>query len=111
MITILLDHKNLEYWQTKWDLNLRQAYWGERLANYNFIITYQPSKLAGKPDIVSRESGDSSWEAEMKYWQNRGQILLLAQMFQINAAEVMELQVDRELLKEIKFKMAMDWLI
>jgi hypothetical protein len=40
MIIILSDHKNLEYWQTKWDLNLRQAYWGERLANYNFTITY-----------------------------------------------------------------------
>jgi hypothetical protein len=26
MINILLDHKNLEYWQTKRDLNLRQAW-------------------------------------------------------------------------------------
>jgi len=32
-ITILTDHKNLEYWKTKKDLNLRQARWGERLAN------------------------------------------------------------------------------
>jgi len=37
-ITILTDHKNLEYWKTKKDLNLRQARWGERLANYNFMI-------------------------------------------------------------------------
>jgi hypothetical protein len=28
-ITILSDHKNLEYWHTKKDLNLRQARWGE----------------------------------------------------------------------------------
>jgi len=28
-ITILTDHKNLEYWKTKKDLNLRQARWGE----------------------------------------------------------------------------------
>jgi hypothetical protein len=40
MIVILSDYKNLEYWQTKRDLNLRQAHWGERLANYNFTITY-----------------------------------------------------------------------
>jgi hypothetical protein len=40
MIMILSDHKNLKYWQTKVDLNLRQAHWGERLANYNFLITY-----------------------------------------------------------------------
>jgi hypothetical protein len=67
MITVLSDYKNLEYWQTKWDLNLRQARWGERLANYNFTITYQPGKLVGKPDILSRESGDSPWDGEMKY--------------------------------------------
>jgi hypothetical protein len=66
-ITILSDHKNLEYWQIKRDLNLRQACWGKRLANYNFTITYRPGKLAGKPDILSRESGDSPWEGEMKH--------------------------------------------
>jgi hypothetical protein len=39
-IRILSDHKNLEYWQTKNDLNLRQAHWGEQLANYDFTITF-----------------------------------------------------------------------
>jgi hypothetical protein len=66
-ITILSDHKNLEYWQTKKDLNLRQAHWGEQLANYDFTITYRPGKLPGKPDILSRESGDSPWEGEIKH--------------------------------------------
>jgi hypothetical protein len=32
-------------------------------------------------------------------------------MFQVSAAEVMELQVDKELLKEIKFKTAKDILM
>jgi hypothetical protein len=71
-ITILSDHKNLEYWQTKKDLNLRQARWAEQLVNDDFAIMYRPSKRTGKPDILSRESGDSPWEGEMKYWQNRG---------------------------------------
>jgi hypothetical protein len=66
-ITILSDHKNLEYWQTKKDLNLRQACWGEQLVNYDFTITYRPGKLAGKPDILSRQSGDSPWEGEIKH--------------------------------------------
>jgi hypothetical protein len=70
-IMILSDHKNLEYWQTKRDLNLRQARWGERLANYNFTITYRPGKLAGKPDILSRESGDSPWEGEINTGRTR----------------------------------------
>jgi hypothetical protein len=77
-ITILSDHKDLEYWQTKKDLNLRQARWGEQLANYDFTITYRPGKLTGKPDILSRESGDSPWEGEIKHRQNRGRILLPA---------------------------------
>jgi hypothetical protein len=81
------------------------------LANYNFHITYRPGKLAGKLDILSRELGDSPWEGEIKHRQNRGHILLLAQIFQISAAEVMELQVDRELLKEIRFKMGKDVLM
>jgi hypothetical protein len=107
-ITILSDHKNLEYWQTKKDLNLRQARWGEQLTNYDFTITYRPGKLAGKPDILSRESGDSPWEGEIKHRQNKGRILLPAQAFRISSAEVMELQVDREFLEEIKEKTAED---
>jgi hypothetical protein len=72
----LTDHKNLEYWKTKCDLNLRQAHWGEQLANYDFGIKYRHGKLAGKPDILSRESGDSLWEGEMKHRQNKECILL-----------------------------------
>jgi len=37
---ILTDHKNLEYWMTKKDLNLQQDQWGERLANYDFTIKF-----------------------------------------------------------------------
>ena len=66
-ITILTDHKNHEYWKTKKDLNLPQAWWSERLANYYFVIKYQPGKLAGKPDILSREPGYSPWEGDMKH--------------------------------------------
>jgi hypothetical protein len=69
-IRILSDHKNLEYWQTQKDLNLWQAHWAEQLANYNFKITYRPGRDTGKPDILSRELGDSPWEGEMKHRQN-----------------------------------------
>jgi hypothetical protein len=66
-IKILMDHKNLEYWQTKKDLNLWQAWWGEVLANYDFCIIYRLRKLARKPDILSHKSGDSPWEGEAKH--------------------------------------------
>jgi len=111
---ILTDHKNLEYWKTKCDLILRQAQWGEQLANYNFIIKYQPGKLAGKPDILSRESGDSSWEGDMKHQQNHGRVLLPEENFetlqtlQVNTTETMKLQIDKELLSEIREQSAKD---
>jgi len=103
-ITILTDHKNLEYWKTKKDLNLWQARWGERLANYDFTIKYRPGRLAGKPDILSRESGDSPWEGDMKHRQNHGRILLSEEAFeavQANTMETINLEIDKELLNEI----------
>jgi hypothetical protein len=101
-IQISLDHKNLEYWQTKKDLNLRQARWAEQLANYDFKITYRPGKLAGKPDILSRESGDSACEGEMKYRQNRGRILLPEEVFHANGTQLITLTPDISLIAEIR---------
>ena len=96
-ITILVDHKNLEYWKIKKDLNLQQARWGERLANYDFTIRYRPGKLAGKPDILSRESEDSPWKRDMKHRQNHGRILLPENIFkalQANTTETISLEID-----------------
>jgi hypothetical protein len=76
--------------------------------NYDFTMTYRLGKLAGKLDILSRESGDSPWEGEIKHQQNRGWILLPAQAFRISSTKVIELQVNRELLEEIKEKIAED---
>jgi len=104
-IIILTDYKNLKYWKTKKDLNLWQARWGEQLANYDFTIRYRPGKLASKPDILSRESGDSPWEGHMKHRQNHGQILLPEDAFealQANTTETISLEIDKELLNEIQ---------
>jgi len=110
-ITIHTDHKNLEYWKTKKDLNLRQAWWCERLANYDFVIKYQPGKLAGKPDIISRESGDSRWEGDMKYRQNHGRMRLHEEAFealQANTTETINLEIDKELMNKIRTLSAAD---
>jgi hypothetical protein len=71
-------------------------------------MMYQPSKLARKPEIVSRESGDSPWEGEMKHYQNRECILHSAEMLQVSSAKIMKLHIDEELLIEIKDKIARD---
>jgi len=63
--------------------------------------------LAGKLDILSRESGDSPWEGDMKYRQNHGRILLpeeafkapridnYAKVLQANTTETISLEIDK----------------
>jgi hypothetical protein len=76
--------------------------------NYDFRITYRPGKLARKPDVLSRESGDSPWEGEIKHRQNTGRILLPEETFRINAAEEIIITEDKELLQEIRTETGKD---
>jgi hypothetical protein len=64
--------------------------------------------LAGKPDILSHESGDSPWEGEAKYRQNKDRILLPEQNFVINTTDMIRMKEDGELIKTIKSKMTTD---
>jgi len=78
------------------------------------MIKYQPRKLAGKLDILPRESGDSPWEGDMKHWQNHGRIRLpeeafeasridnLTKVLQANTTETISLEIDKELLSKIR---------
>jgi hypothetical protein len=52
--TILSDHKSLEYFMTTKILNRRQARWAERLADFNFTLTYRPGVLNTSADALSR---------------------------------------------------------
>jgi len=66
------------------------------------------------PDILSRESGDSCWEGDMKHRQNRGRVLLPEENFetlqalQVNTTETMKLQIDKKLQSEIQEQSAKD---
>src|SRR5437667_11233481 len=42
------------YGSQKLKVNRRQARWAEKLASFNFTITYRPGSLGGKPDALSR---------------------------------------------------------
>ncbi|QRW22878.1 Transposon Tf2-7 polyprotein [Rhizoctonia solani] len=53
-VKVLTDHKNLEYFQTKRELNRRQARWMGFLADYNYRIVYRPGSQNKKADILSR---------------------------------------------------------
>jgi hypothetical protein len=58
-VRVLTDHKNLEYFKTKKQLNDRQARWNLLLATYDFKLEYRPGKLGGKPDALTRRSTDT----------------------------------------------------
>jgi hypothetical protein len=63
-IAILTDHKNLAYFMTTKKLSRRQVRWSEFLSRFNFCITYRPGKLGGKPDALTRRSGDLPKEGD-----------------------------------------------
>ena len=52
------DHKNLEYFGKKRQLTERQVRWAEKLARYNFSMTYRPGKQGVVPDALSRREQD-----------------------------------------------------
>ncbi|CCO29574.1 Retrotransposable element Tf2 155 kDa protein type 3 [Rhizoctonia solani AG-1 IB] len=55
-VTVLTDHKILEYWKSARTFNRRHVHWHLILASYNFVIAYQPGKQSQKPDTLSRPS-------------------------------------------------------
>ena len=57
-ITVISDHKNLEYFMTTKLLSRRQARWLEFLSRFNFKITYRPGGLNKRADALTRQSGD-----------------------------------------------------
>lgn len=58
-ITILTDHKNLEYFTTKKLLSRRQARWAEFLSRFSYEFKYRPGRLNGKADALTRRSQDT----------------------------------------------------
>ncbi|KAI3655544.1 hypothetical protein MP638_007198, partial [Amoeboaphelidium occidentale] len=53
-VTVLSDHKNLEYFMSSKQLTRRQARWSLFLNEFDWVITHIPGKLNVKADILSR---------------------------------------------------------
>jgi hypothetical protein len=64
-IDIITDHKNLEYFTTTKLLSRRQARWAEFLSRFDFRIRYRPGTQGGKPDALTRRSGDLPVEGDL----------------------------------------------
>ncbi|KAE8236440.1 hypothetical protein A4X06_0g9551, partial [Tilletia controversa] len=53
---VLVDHKNLEYFQTSRTLTRRQARWSEAINGHRYTITYRPGARNGKADAFPSPS-------------------------------------------------------
>lgn len=57
-IIVYCDHKNLEYFMTSKILNYRQGGWALTQTTFKFVIIYRPGPPNGKPNTLTRPSGD-----------------------------------------------------
>lgn len=55
-ITVLTDHRNLEYFMTTKELSRRQVRWNEFLSQFEFFIKSRPGKDNAKADCLTRRS-------------------------------------------------------
>lgn len=75
-ISVLTDHRNLEYFMTFKQLSRRQVQWSEFLSGLDFKIKYRSAKHGKKPDSLTRRSQDlpNNFEDARTKFQN--QVLL-----------------------------------
>jgi len=74
-IRVITDHKNLEYFMSTKLVNRRQARWSEFLTQFDFTIVFRPGKPRGKPDALTRRSGDLPMEGDERLVTNRQAVL------------------------------------
>src|SRR5690606_4863860 len=89
----------LEYFMTTKLLNRRQARWSEFLSRFDFKIVYRPGKQGGKPDALTRRSGDLPCEGGDERLLHQNQVLLKPENIQLSATQTPE-KSPNELFKE-----------
>ena len=57
-ITVLTDHRNLEYFMTTKELSRRQVRWSEFLSQFDFVFKSRLGKDNTKPDALTRRPRD-----------------------------------------------------
>ena len=104
-VTILTDHKNLEYFESARTLTRRQARWSLFLTRFDFEIQHRPGRLGGKPDLLSRRVDHEPTEKD-----NKGQVLLKPEVFKAKAMKRGHGNIldDHPILKRIRASNAID---
>jgi len=78
-ISVLSDHRNLQYFTTTKQLSHRQARWSEYLSRFQFTIEYRPGAQGQKPDALTRRTQDAQAQEDGR--AGRNQTLLRPELF------------------------------
>jgi hypothetical protein len=89
-VSVVTDHKALEYFMSTKALTARQARWAEILSKYNFRIEYKPGRL-NRADPLTRREQDTTPQDELKK-KNREQVLLRPEMLSPELQETIQIQ-------------------
>ena len=73
-VNIYTDYQGLQYFNTKQKLNSRQASWYLRMSEFQYQIHYRPGSRMGKPDGLSRRSGEEKSGMEAQFFE-QGQLM------------------------------------
>jgi len=84
-ISVLTDHKNLEYFMTTKLLNRRQARWAQFFTQFNFKIIYRPEKAGAIPDSLTQRSGDLPKEGDKRLTENFHAVIKPHQILRLEA--------------------------
>ena len=89
-VQVYTDYQGLQYFNTKRRLNSRQATWYLELSEFNFLISYHPGKSMGKPDALTRCTGDEKLGLEERMFK-QNQLLALDG---INAEDILDVHIE-----------------
>ena len=84
---IFTDHKNLEYFMSDKLLSPRQVRWSKSLSRFPFVLTYRPGKAGGKPDALTRRSGDLPKEGDERLLHRVQTVFKPENILTLNATE------------------------
>ena len=92
-MNVYTDHQGLQYINTKQKLNSRQASWYLHMSEFRYNIHYRPGTKMGKPDGLSRRSGEENSGMDPKFFQE-GQLLDLGQDENNNQGEADDIELE-----------------
>ena len=68
-VNVHTDYQGLQYFYTKQKLNSRQPSWYLHMSEFRYNIQYRPGTKMGKPDSLSRRSGEEKSGMDAKFFE------------------------------------------